>query len=136
MAEQGGFGTQLKINTGSLTLVVSVEEVTFPVQSKVLDEVTSHDSPSGYVELLSVGVRRLEPFDALITWDVAQATHAQFKTSFASNAAVTMSVADPAAAETMQFSAHIETLARLTPLKTALRSRVRITPTGAPTITP
>lgn len=136
MAEQGAFGTQLKINTGSLTLVVSVEEVTFPDQSKVLEEVTSHDSPSGYREMIAVGVRMLEPFDALITWDVAQATHAQFKTSFAANAAVNMSVADPAAAETMAFAAHIERIARLTPLKGALRARVRIYPTGAPTITP
>lgn len=133
MAKQGAFGTQLKINTGSMTLVVSVEEVTFPAQTKVLDEITSHDSPSGYVEMLAVGVRKLEPFDAVVVWDAGQATHAQFKTSFAANAAVTMSTADPTAAETMTFSAHIESVARLTPLKTALRARIRVHPTGAPT---
>lgn len=136
MAKQGAFGTILKINTGSLTLVVSVEEVSFPVTSKVLDEVTSHDSPSGYYEALSVGVRRAEPFDAVVIWDVAQATHAQFRTTFDSDAAVGMSVEDPGGAEVMAFSAHVESIARMTPLKGSLRARIRIHPTGAATITP
>jgi len=135
MSEQGAFGTILKINTGTLTLVVSVEEVSFPVQSKVIDEVTSHDSPSGYYEAISVGVRRAEPFDALVTWDVAQATHAQFVTSFNADTAIGMSIEDPGGAEVMSFSAHIESIARLTPLKNALRARIRIHPTGAATIT-
>lgn len=135
MSEQGAFGTVLKINTGALTLVASVEEVAFPVTSQVLDEVTSHDSPSGYYEAIGVGVKRAEPFDAVITWDVAQATHAQFVTSFNAATAVGFSIEDPGGAEVMAFSAFIESIARMTPLKGALRARCRIHPSGAATIT-
>lgn len=135
MAEQSAYGTILKINTGSLTLVTSVEEVSFPVTSKITEEVTSHDSTGGWYESIAIGVYRAEPFDALLTWDESQATHAQFRTSFNADAPVGFSVEDPGGAEVMAFSAHVMSIARLTPLKGALRARIRIEPTGAVTIT-
>lgn len=135
MAKTTAFGTILKINTGTLVLVTSVEEVSYPATSKVTEEVTSHDSPGGWYESISVGVRRAEPFDVVLVWDSAAATHAQFQTSFAADTAIGMSCEDPGGVEVMAFSGHIVSIARLTPLKGALRARCRVEPTGAVTIT-
>ncbi len=132
MAEQTAFGTKLYINTGSLTLVANVEEVSFPEEEKVLEEHTAHDSPGGWMEFFDVGVRELKEFTALVGWDVAVATHAQFRTSFTATTGVSMKVEDPTATETKTFTAHIKNIARLTPLKGKLRARITIRPTGQP----
>lgn len=136
MADATAFGTKLKIDISStLTLVVSVTEVAFPKTSKVIDEITAHDSPSGYYEALDVGVKRAEPFDVTVVWDSAQTTHAKFVTAFDGTSAVNFSVEDPGGVEIMAFAGHVESIERMTPLKGALRAKMHIHPTGAATIT-
>lgn len=136
MADSTAFGTKLKIDISStLTLVVGVEEVTFPKSTKVIDEITAHDSPLGYYEALDVGVKRAEPFDMVVIWDSAQATHAKFVTAFDGTTPIPFSVEDPGGVEVMAFSAHVESIERMTPLKKALRAKMRIHPTGVATIT-
>lgn len=136
MADQTAFGTKLKIDISStLTLVVSVTEVSFPTTSKVLDEITAHDSASGYYEAIDTGVKRAEPFDVTVIWDSAQATHAKVVSAFDGTSAVAFTVEDPGSVEIMAFNAHVENIQRMTPLKGALRAKMRIHPTGAATIT-
>jgi len=134
MSKSTAYGSVLKINTGSLTLVAAVEEVAYPVTSQVIEEVTTHDSTGGYYEAIAVGVFRAEPFDVVLVWDESLATHAQFRTSFDAATAVGFSMEDPGGAEVMSFNGLVESIARMTPLKGALRARVRIHPTGAATI--
>lgn len=135
MSQQGGFGVNLKINTGSLTTVVSMVDVDIPEQTRVMAESTGHDAPSGYYQALPSGKRRLEPFSATLMWDDTAATHAAMLTNFNAAAVVGWSVQDPGGQEIIAFNAWVERIGRISKQDGAYQARVQIHPTGAPTIT-
>lgn len=137
MATQGGFGLTLKIYvTSALVAVTKVSSADFPTFRKFIAESTGHDSASGYYQAVATGKRRLEPFQAELNWDIGETTHAAVRTAFASNAAVSMSIQDPAAAEVIAFSAHVEAISRVSQQEDRYYATVEFHPTGAPTITP
>jgi predicted secreted protein len=135
MAQQGGFGLVLKINTGALTTVVDLIDCSFPEQKKILADATTHDSTGGYREWIATGVRELSEATATVIWDDAQATHAQFLTSFAADTAVNMSIQDPDGQEVIAFAAHITGIKRIDEMEGLYKAEITFQPTGAPTIT-
>ena len=134
---QGGFGVVLNIDVGTvLTVVTKIVDVTYPEFEKILAESTTHDSVDGYAEFVATGKRKLNEFICTLTWDTSEATHAGVQTAFESDAAVSMSIADPDADETISFSAHIRTVGRVAEQEGAYRAEVAIQPTGPPSISP
>ena len=128
---QGGFGLDLKLNG---TTVVQVQEVPFPRFMKFIAEATGHDSDGGYYEAVATCKRRVEPMQATLFWDVNAATHAAVLTAFNSDAAQTLSIADPDGDETIEFKAHIEAIGRVSQQQDAYKATVDIHPTGTATI--
>jgi hypothetical protein len=135
MATQGGHGVDLKINTGSLTSVVHLMDVSFPEQEKFLAEATYHDSASAYLEYIDTGLRQLTEFEATVAWDDTATTHAQVLTSFAASTAVGMSIEDPLGQEVIAFDAHIRKVGRVAQSRELYQCVITIQPTGGPTIT-
>ena len=135
MAQQGGYGVVVKIDTGSLTTVANLLSTDFPEFEKILAESTSHGSTSGYAEWIATGKRQLNEFTMVLGWDVAEATHAQVVTSFDADASVDMSIEDPDGSEVIAFAAHIRTVNRIGQQDGMFQAEVRVQPTGAPTIT-
>lgn len=133
---QGGFGVDLKIDVGTvLTTVTKVMEIGFPEFEKILAESTGHDSAGGYAEHVATGKRRLNEFEVTLAWDNNEATHANIRTLFDSDAAASCSIADPDGDETIAFEAHIRLVAMESDQEDVLKTRVAIQPTGQPTIT-
>lgn len=135
MAVQGGFGVLLKINTGSLTTIVNMEDIDDWVLDRVITEITGHDATSGYAEHIPSGKRMFSPFGATFTWDDSEATHAAMVTNFNAETTVGFSVSDPDGTEVVAFSGYIKTMGRMSKQDGAYRCKVTIQPTGAPTIT-
>lgn len=134
---QGGFGLDFQMHDGTtgLVSVVKISDARFPRQSATIVDATTHDSPSGYYEAIHSGLRRLEPFDLVLNWDDTQATHARVLAVFAADVAVACSIADPDGDETISFNAFVESIERESPIDGKYTARVRVHPTGAPTIT-
>lgn len=135
MATQGGFGLEVKINTGALTAIVKVQESDFPAQMKELADVTGHDSASGYREFIDTGVRELGEFTLTVLWDDTATTHAALLTAFAGTAVVGMSIEDPAGQEVIAFNAFIKQIGRVSVMTEGYKAQITVRPTGAPTIT-
>lgn len=134
MAVQGGFGCLLKVNTGSLTTIVGVMDVEFPVQSRIIAETTGHDATTGHYTAVPSGKRRLEPFKATIAWDDTAATNAALLTNFNASASVGFSIQDVGGQEVISFSGYVESIGRISKQDGAYQADVQIHPTGAPTI--
>jgi predicted secreted protein len=136
MSTQGGFGLTLKIYiTSALVAVTKVSTADFPTFRKFIAESTGHDSAGGWYQAVATGKRRLEPFSAELNWDTAEATHAAMMTAFNSDAAVAMSIEDPAGDEVIAFSAHVEAITRVSQQEDRYYATVEFHPSGAPTIT-
>lgn len=135
MTVQGGFGVALKINTGSLTTIVHMEDVDSWTMQKIIAEVTAHDSTGGYYEAVATGKRRFSPFSCTLVWEDAAATHAQIVTSFNADTTIGMSIQDPDGTEVISFNAHIEMMERFSKQDGAYRCKVTVHPSGQPTIT-
>lgn len=136
MAQQGGFGVQLKIMVSTtLTAIANLLDVDYPRLMKYIAESTAHDSTDGYYEAIATGKRRVEPFTARIAWDDSETTHTAIITAFDADTAVSMSIADPDSSETLSFSAHIEAIGRIAKQEGIYEAEVAIHPTGKATLT-
>src|SRR5512139_3260639 len=108
MAQQGGFGLDLKIMVGTtLTSVVHIIDGEIPEFEKFLAEMTAHDSTGGYAEWIATGKYAINEFKVTLAWDSAASTHAAIVTAFDAASAVSMSIEDPAGVEVIAFSGHI-----------------------------
>ena len=137
MAKQGGYGVKLKVTvSAALTVVAGVTDVEYPKFTREVDDITAHDSPSGFAEYLSTGLKMLGSFKASLVWDKANTTHAALTTAYNSGAALAMSIEDAGGAEIIAFSGIVKELGRVGKQKAAFTCDVVIQPTGAPTITP
>ncbi len=135
MTRQGGFGTTIKITvTSTLTAVTHAQDIEFPEFEKVLADITGHDAPGGYEEIIATGKRKMNAFKVKLTWDVAEATHAAMVAAFNSDNTVAMSVEDPDGAEVITFDAHIAKLGRVAEQEEGYVCEVEIKPTGIPVI--
>ena len=136
MAISGGLGAVWKITvSAALTTVANVEDISFPTTENELDEVTAHDSTDGFEEFVATGIVRSGEFQATLTWDVAEATHAELVTLAGSGAANAMTLATPGTAESLAFSGIVRNIERQSPIDGALRAVVTVKVTGAITIT-
>jgi predicted secreted protein len=137
MAFQGGYGVVLKIRTApsTLTTVAKVLDVDIPPQILELADVTNHASTGGYREFLSTGVRELGEFPATLLWDDTDTSHAKILSVFAANAAVDLTVQDPAGQEIIAFAAFVRQISRMAKIGEAYKCQVTLRPTGQPTIT-
>lgn len=130
---QGGFGIAVKIGGAAIAKVLDAE---FPAQTKKLVEALAHDSSTGYMEYVDSGVRELESFEIDLVWDSDEATHASIVTAFNGTATTAMSIEDPSGSdEVISFSAHIEQIGRIAEIDGLYHCKVKIQPSGAPTIT-
>lgn len=134
MTRQGGFGAVLKIDVSGLTAVAHVKEFEFPEFEKLLADITAHDSPGGYREMISTGKRQMNEFTCQLVWDVSAATHAAMQAAFDSDEPVDMSTEDPDGDEVISFSAHISKLGRVAEQEEGYVCDVTIQPTGQPII--
>lgn len=132
---QGGFGLACKIDVSGTLATIAVLEAEFPEFTKFLAESTAHNSAGGYREMTASGKRALEPFSWTLGWDTSDTSHAAVVTAFDSDASVTFSIADPDGDEVIQFEAHVERIGRISAQEDILKAKVKISPTGAPTIT-
>lgn len=136
MGKTGGFGVLLKIMiSASLTTIAQVQDVTFPAQKATTVDVTTHDSASGYVERIKTGLFELTPFEATLIWDDAIPSHTGVLAALSATTPVTMNLVTPDAQETIAFSGLVTELAREAKKDGALTCKVKIEPTGAPTLT-
>lgn len=135
MTRQGGFGTVIKITvTASLVAITHAQDIEFPEFEKVLADITGHDAPGGYEEIIATGKRKMNAFKTKLTWDVAEATHAAVLAAFNSDNTVLMSVEDPDGAEVIEFQAHVAKLGRVAEQEEGYVCEVEIKPTGIPVI--
>lgn len=132
---QGGFGTQIKINiTSTLTAIVYAQDIEFPEFEKILADITGHDAPGGYEEIIATGKRKMNAFNLKLTWDKSQVTHAAVLAAFDSDNAVGMSVEDPEGYEVISFDAHVAKLGRVAEQEEGFVCNVEVKPTGIPVI--
>lgn len=130
---QGGFGTVFKIKISStMTAVAHCQEIGFPEFEKILADITGHDAPQGYEEMIDTGKRKMNELDLKLTWDIEEATHAAMKAAFESIDPVEMSVEDPEGQEVIPFMAHVRTMGRVAEQEEGYVAEVKIKPTGAP----
>lgn len=134
MARQGGFGAVLKIDVSGLQAVAYVKDFEFPEFEKLLADITSHDSPGGYQEMISTGKRQLNEFTCQLVWDVSQTTHDAMIAAFDSDDPVDMSAEDPDGTEVIAFAAHVSKLGRVAEQEEGYVCDVTIKPTGQPSI--
>lgn len=135
MTPQGGFGTVVKITvTSTLTAVAHAQDIEFPEFEKILADITGHDAPGGYEEIIATGKRKMNAFKLKLTWDVAEVTHAAMVAAFNSDDVVGMSVEDPDGAEVIAFDAHIAKLGRIAEQEEGYVCEVEVKPTGIPVI--
>jgi len=128
MARQGGFGTVVKITvTAALTAITHAQDIEFPEFEKILADITGHDAPGGYEEIIATGKRKMNEFTCKLTWDVAEAT-------FNTDNTVQMSVEDPDGSEVITFDAHVSKLGRIAEQEEGYVCDVTIKPTGIPVI--
>lgn len=136
MSVSGGFGAIFQITVASaLTTVPNVEDVGFPTTENELDEITAHDSPGGYEEFVATGIKRSGEFKVTLTWDVAEATHAELVALQGSGAENAMTLATPGGTETMSFNGIVRNIERQSPIGGALRADVTVKVNGQITIT-
>ena len=132
---QGGFGTVIKIKvTSTLTAITYAQEIEFPEFEKILADITGHDAPGGYEEIIATGKRKMNEFKVKLTWDISQVTHAAVQAAFDTDDAVEMSVEDPDGDEVIAFFAHVSKLGRIAEQEEGYVCEVTIKPTGIPTI--
>ncbi len=128
---QGGFGTKIKINvSGTMTAIVFAQDIEFPEFEKILADITGHDAPDGYDEVIATGKRKMNAFKVKLTWDFTQVTHAAVTAAFNSDNAVQMSVEDPDSIEVLTFMAHVAKLGRVAEQEEGYICDVEIKPTG------
>lgn len=131
MARSGGLGVDWQITiTAALTSVAHVEDISFPEEENVLDEITAHDSTDGYEEFIATGLKRSGEFEAMLTWDAANATHAALVALRTSGALNAMTLATPDDAEVLEFNGIITKIVRESPKDKALRTKVTVKVTG------
>lgn len=135
MATQGGFGVDVKIDSGGLTSIANLLDAEFPEQEKTLAEARYHNSTDGYLDYIATGLRQLNSFTIVLGWDDAETTHAQIITSFGANTVVSMSIEDPLGQEVIAFDAHVQKILRQGVQDDLYKCEVLIQPSGAPTIT-
>jgi predicted secreted protein len=135
MTRQGGFGTTIKITvTAVLTAITHAQEIEFPEFEKILADITGHDAPGGYEEIIATGKRKMNEFTVKLTWDVDEVTHAAMLAAFNSDEVVGMSVEDPDGSEVITFDAHVSKLGRVAEQEEGYVCDVTIKPTGIPVI--
>lgn len=131
---QGGYGAKIKIKiTSVLTVIVHAMDIEFPEFEKLLADVTAHDSPGGYQEMIATGKRQMNAFNVVLLWDKAEATHTAVQAAFNSDLPVDMSVEDPDSTEVISFSAHITKMGRVAKQEEGYTCKVEVKPTGQPT---
>ncbi len=136
MTSQGGFGLIVKITvSAALTAIADLLDGEIPEFEKFLAEMTPHSATGGYAVQVATGKRKMNEFKVTLGWDSDEATHAAIIASFDSNDPVVMQVITPGTDETIQFSAHISKIGRLSPQEDGYKCDVTIQPTGSPTIT-
>lgn len=135
MGRQGGFGTVVKITvTAALTAITHAQDIEFPEFEKIIADITAHDSPGGYEEIIATGKRKMNSFKVKLTWDTDEVTHAAVLAAFNSDDVVGMSVEDPDGQEVIAFDAHVVKLGRVAEQEEGYVCEVEIKPTGIPVI--
>lgn len=136
MAEQGGYGLDLKMDLGtaSLVTVAKVLDIDFPEQKSFVAEKTSHGSTGGYYEAIATGKKRLMPMTLKLGWDQLDAGHAEILTVFGTGVATDISIEDSLAQEVIAFKVIVESIGRVSPQEDLYVADVMLHPTGAPTI--
>lgn len=135
MTARGGFGLQIQIEvTAVLTAIVNVLEGDVPKFTKVLAEMTGHDSTGGYAEHVATGKRMVESFNFTVGWDADEATHAAVQAAFDSDDPVNMAVITPGTDETLTGSAHVYEIGRISEQEDGFKAEIAIQPTGQWTI--
>jgi predicted secreted protein len=117
------------------TAVAKIIDAKFPKQTALMADATTHDSSGGYYEAVATGKRRLEPFEVTLAWDDSATSHAALLTAFGTDVTSTYKIADPDGNETIQFSAFVESIERISPQEDIFTAVVTFHPSGAATIT-
>lgn len=122
--------------TAALTDVAKVEDIEFPDQQNVIDEITAHDSAGGYPEYHITGLKEGTEFKATLIWDPGtEATHAELVTLQGSGASNAMTLTDAESDESMAFDGKIKGIKRMEPKDKKRRAEVTVLVDGAITIT-
>ncbi len=132
----GGFGLKVKIKISStMTIIASLLDGEIPEFEKILAEMTSHQSTSGYAVYVASGKRKMNEFKCTLGWDSDEATHAAILTVFDSNSPVDMCVVSPDGTdEVISFSAHISKIGRVSQQEDGYKAEVSVQPTASPTL--
>lgn len=130
---QGGYGVVLKIGSPLAAVAKLLDDVEFPEQELVMVDAVAHDNADGYLERLSSGLRKTNPFTVTLGWSTAN--HADIQTQFALDTATGFSIEDPNGDEVIAFSGFISKIGRVSEAEGLYKADVEITPTGKATIT-
>lgn len=141
MTKYSGFGTLLKIGDGGgpevFTTIAHVRNISGPGFSFDMIDVTSHDSPGAYEEMVP-SIIRTEELTLDIIYDPAHATHnaaTGLLNKVANRAKTNFQIVFPdTALTTWTFAAYVNKFTPTTPFDDALTAQVNLKPTGQPTI--
>lgn len=136
MATQGGYGGIVKIDvTATPTAIAHAIEIGTFKRTRVIADVTAHDSTSAWQERIVTGRRNVEPFDVTVLYDKAGSTHAALNTGLTSGSTVNIKWIDGAGQETYSFTALITKKALVVEQEDGFKATFTVEPAGAPTKT-
>lgn len=135
MAEQGAFGSKVKITvSAALTTIANLIDFDPLTLRKTLVNMTGHDSASGYDVYVDTGKRSIPSLKLTLGWDDSNNTHQALIAGYNSTSPVNMSVEDPAGTEVITFSAFIQEISRVYKQTDGYKAIITIQPTGVPTL--
>lgn len=143
MAKFSSFGTLLKLGDGGgpevFTTVAGVQDIEGPSFSLETIDVTAHDSPGAFEEIVP-GIKRSGEIGFTLVYDPADSTHNATTGLFSNlsnrtkrNFQVVFTNATPT---TMAFAGYVTGWNHSMPVSGALAVEVAIKPTGLPVFTP
>lgn len=136
MATQGGFGGIVQIDvTATPTTIAKAIEIGSFKRTRVITEVTAHDSSGAWTERMVTGRRNVEPFDVTVLFDKAGSTHVALQAGLVSGSTVNLKWKDGAGQETYTFTGLVTKRAIVTEQEDGYKATFTLEPSGAPTKT-
>lgn len=140
MAKYASFGTLFQIGDGAtsetFTTVSGVQDIDGPEYSREIIDVTAHDSPGGYEEILP-SFKRTGPISFPLVFDPADTTHdatTGLRSFFEDgNSHNFRMIGTDTGSQQMDFSGYVVNFTESRPVAGAWTATVQIKPTGQPT---
>lgn len=130
---RGGFGTKLLRDdgTGTFTAIAEVGDITGPALTNLTEDATNNDSPNGWTEKISLGLK--EAGDVTLTMHMLQddSTQNALAQDLAGSVKRNFRIVYPTGTKRKAFSAYVTNIGAAFPVRGKMMSDVTLSITGA-----